>query len=95
MTILIKNGRVIDPATKTDETLDLYIEDGVITRREKNCKDNADEVIDAKDCYVMPGFIDMHVHLRDPGFTEKETVEHRQQCVAGIRPYLRCRIPSR
>lgn len=82
MTILIKNGRVIDPATKTDETLDLYIEDGVITRREKNCKDKADEVIDAKDCYVMPGFIDMHVHLRDPGFTEKETVETGAQAAA-------------
>ena len=75
MTVLIKNGHVIDPATATDEVTDILIGDGVIVKREKNCKAKADEKIDAKGCYVMPGFIDLHVHLRDPGFTEKETVE--------------------
>lgn len=82
MTILIKNGRVVDPATGTDETLDLLIKDGVIAEREKNCRDKADETVDAKGCYVMPGFVDMHVHLRDPGFTEKETVETGAQAAA-------------
>lgn len=49
---------------------------------EKNSKENADQKIDAKGCYVMPGFVDMHVHLRDPGFTEKETVETGAQAAA-------------
>lgn len=74
MTILIKNGRVIDPASNTDELLDVLIEDGRIAKREKNSKEKAEQVIDAKGCFVMPGFVDLHVHLRDPGFTEKETV---------------------
>ena len=74
MTILIKGGRVLDPATQTDEVLDLLIEDGVITRREKNIKTKAQKVVDAKGKYVMPGLIDMHVHLRDPGFTQKGDV---------------------
>ena len=82
MTILIKNGRVIDPATGTDEELDILIQDGIIVKREKGCKEKADEQIDAKGCYVMPGFIDMHVHLRDPGFTDKETVETGAQAAA-------------
>lgn len=75
MRILIKNGRVIDPATQTDEILDVLIEDGFIVKREKACKEKADEKIDAKGCFVMPGFVDLHVHLRDPGYTNKETVE--------------------
>lgn len=75
MTILIKNGRVIDPATETDEVLDILIQNERIVKREKNSKEKADRIIDAKGCFVMPGFIDLHVHLRDPGFTDKETVE--------------------
>ena len=75
MTILIKNGRVINPATGTDETLDVLVENGVVTRTEKSIKEKCDRVIDAKGCFVMPGFIDMHVHLRDPGFEQKETIE--------------------
>lgn len=75
MTILIQNGRVIDPSTKTDEVMDILVEDGIIKKRDKNCKAKADQKIDATGCFVMPGFIDMHVHLRDPGFTDKETIE--------------------
>ena len=75
MTILIKNGRVINPATGTDETLDVLVENGVVARTEKSIKEKCDRVIDAKGCFVMPGFIDMHVHLRDPGFEQKETIE--------------------
>ena len=82
MTILIKNGRVIDPATKTDEVLDVLIEDGIIVKKEKNSKAKADKKIDATGCFVMPGFIDMHVHLRDPGFNDKETVETGAQAAA-------------
>ena len=75
MTILIKNGQIINPATATDEVQDLLIVDGKVAEIGKLQKKKADRVIDAKGCYVMPGFIDMHVHLRDPGFEEKETIE--------------------
>ena len=75
MTILIKGGRILDPATKTDDVMDLFIEDGVITKRGKNIKKKAEKTIDAKGLYVMPGLVDMHVHLRDPGFTHKGDVE--------------------
>lgn len=75
MTILIKNGQVINPATRMDETADVLVENGTVTKIEKGIKAKADREIDAKGCFVMPGFIDMHVHLRDPGFEQKETIE--------------------
>ena len=75
MILLIKNGHVINPATETDEVADILAEDGKVVKMEKNIKAKADYVIDAKGCYVMPGFIDMHVHLRDPGQEQKETIE--------------------
>jgi dihydroorotase len=67
---IIKNGRVIDPANKRDEVVDLAIVDGKIA---KSAPKNA-EVIDAKGLIVAPGLIDMHVHLREPGFGHKETI---------------------
>lgn len=75
MTILIKNGQVINPATQMDEVADVLVENGVVSEIAKGIKAKADRVIDAKGCYVMPGFIDLHVHLRDPGFEKKETIE--------------------
>ncbi len=75
MSILIKNGRVIDPDTKKDGNYDILIAEGIIQKVEKEIKEKADQIIDAKGCYVMPGLIDLHVHLRDPGLTHKETVE--------------------
>lgn len=74
MKLLIKNGRVIDPSTRTDAVSDVLIEDGRIAKVEKAIKEKADKTIDAKGCFVMPGFIDLHVHLRDPGLEHKETV---------------------
>lgn len=76
MNILIRNGRIIDPATKTDEISDLYIEDGKVAKIGKGlkAKEKSDKVIEAKGCYVMPGLIDLHVHLRDPGLTYKEDI---------------------
>lgn len=74
MKLLIKNGRVIDPATKTDALSDVFIEDGKIAKVAKSIKEKADKTINAKGCFVMPGFIDLHVHLRDPGFEQKETI---------------------
>lgn len=82
MTILIKGGRILDPATDTDELLDIYVEDGVIVCREKNCRRKADRVVDARGKYVMPGLIDMHVHLRDPGFTHKGDIVSESRAAA-------------
>lgn len=79
MKIWIKNGRVLNPATKTDEILDILTEDSYIKQIGKELSSDqtadADQIIDASGCYVMPGLIDMHVHLRDPGLTYKETME--------------------
>ena len=77
MRLLIKNGRVIDPASKTDAVSDVLIEDGKIVKIEKEIKEKAEKTINAKGCFVMPGFIDLHVHLRDPGFEQKETVDRK------------------
>lgn len=86
--ILIKNGRLLDPATGTDAVMDVWIEDGVIFKRtapEETA--GADipaktQIIDAEGCYVCPGLIDLHVHLRDPGFTQKETIETGSKAMA-------------
>lgn len=75
MTLLIKNVRVIDPATGTDKVEDIFVENNVIRKRGENLNSDADEVIDASGMIAMPGLIDLHVHLRDPGFEYKETVE--------------------
>lgn len=75
MRLLIKNGRILDPATHTDAVRQLLIQDGVIVGMYGADETlEADKVIDATDCFVMPGLIDMHVHLREPGFEYKETI---------------------
>ena len=74
MSLMIKGGRVLDPATGTDKIADIYIEEGVVEKIGTKLKEKADETIDASGKYVMPGFIDMHVHFRDPGFEQKEDI---------------------
>lgn len=74
MKLLIKNGNVIDPATNTDEVLDVLVEDGVISKVAPAISDDADKEIDASGLVVAPGLIDMHVHFRDPGQTHKEDI---------------------
>lgn len=75
MSILIKGGRVIDPDTRLDAVRDLLVRGGKIAGiREHIESEEADEIIDAAGCFVMPGLIDMHVHLRDPGQTDKEDI---------------------
>ncbi|MGM0652336.1 MAG: dihydroorotase [Bacillota bacterium] len=74
-TLFIKGGRVIDPSSKYDQRADLLISDGLIKAAEKNIKPpDGVEIIDAEDLVVMPGLIDMHVHLRDPGQEYKEDI---------------------
>ncbi|MDD4893858.1 MAG: amidohydrolase family protein, partial [Candidatus Omnitrophica bacterium] len=74
MKILIKNGRVIDPANNIDGPFDILVDNNKISRVAKNISAAADKIIDAKDKIVMPGIVDMHVHLREPGREDKETV---------------------
>lgn len=74
MTILIQNGRIINPATGMDEVADLYVEEGKVAEIGQSLSKQADKTIDAKGCFVMPGFIDLHVHFRDPGFEAKEDI---------------------
>ena len=74
MSILIKNGRVIDPANKIDAVLDILIQNNKIFQVAKQINANAATVIDASNKIVAPGIVDMHVHLREPGREDKETV---------------------
>ena len=73
--MLIRGGRVIDPSQEIDETSDVLIVDGKIVGLGRQVHGAADEVVDAGGLFVTPGLIDMHVHLREPGFEEKETIE--------------------
>ena len=75
MRILIQNGRVIDPANQIDRTADLLIDDGQIVGLDVPERDHVAETIDASGKIVVPGLIDMHVHLREPGREEDETIE--------------------
>lgn len=87
MRILIKNGHIIDPSQGIEGIGDIFIEDGKIKEvniknkaLKAKCKENLqtknfDRIIDANGLVVMPGLIDMHVHLREPGFEYKETIK--------------------
>lgn len=71
--ILIKNGLIINPATKFEKISDLLIEDGIVKEISTEISPcDQTQIIDAKGCVVSPGLIDIHVHFRDPGFTHKE-----------------------
>lgn len=76
--LVIKNGRVIDPANGVNELRDVFVADGKIA---SSPAPDA-EVIDAKGKIVTPGLIDMHVHLREPGRSDKETVQTGTRCAA-------------
>lgn len=75
MKIIIKNGQVVDPKNKFNDIADVLIENGKIKQIAKRISDKADKEIDAKGKVVCPGLIDVHVHLRQPGFEYKETIE--------------------
>lgn len=69
--MLVKNCKIIDKDGK-DIITDILIENGVITKIEKNIFAPAEEIIDAEEKYVLPGIVDVHTHMRDPGLTQKE-----------------------
>lgn len=75
MAIIIKNGRVISPASKTDKVEDVLIENGKISKLGGGISLKDAEIIEASGKIVVPGFIDLHTHLREPGREDKETIE--------------------
>ena len=82
MSIVIKNGRVIDPASQTDRVADVLIVDGRIAGVAPNLSSPKAQVFDATGMIVAPGFIDMHVHLREPGFEHAESIESGSRAAA-------------
>ena len=97
MSILIKKGRVIDPANKIDAVMDVLVENGVIKLTAPDISPtshNNAEIIDAKGMWVVPGLIDMHVHLRDPGQLHKETIATGTRAAAAGGFTTVCAMPN-
>ena len=96
MSLLIKGGRVLNPATNTDDVLDILIdtESKKIIKVEKDISESGARVIDATDKYVFPGFIDMHVHFRDPGQTHKGDINTESHAAARGGYTTVCAMPN-
>jgi len=94
MPIVIKNGRVIDPASRTDRTADVLIADGRIVGVAPDLASPNAEVFDATGLVVAPGFIDMHAHLREPGFEHAETIESGARAAAAGGFTSVCAMPN-
>ncbi|MBW2273285.1 MAG: dihydroorotase [Deltaproteobacteria bacterium] len=72
--ILIRNGRLLDPVSRADQVGDVLVEEGRIARLGSSLEAAGAEVIEAEGCWVAPGLVDMHVHLREPGYEYKEDI---------------------
>ena len=97
MKLLIQNGHVLDPLTGLDDICDVLISEDRIEKVEKGISGQnvgAEQVLDVSGCYVMPGFIDLHVHLRDPGLTYKETLETGGKAAAHGGVTTICAMPN-
>jgi dihydroorotase len=94
MSIVIKGGRVIDPASGIDRIADVLIVDGRIAGVAPNLSSPRAEVFDAEGLVVAPGFIDMHVHLREPGFEHAETIESGSRAAAAGGFTSICAMPN-
>ena len=75
MKMLLKNGTLIDYKTNTFDKFDILIQEEKIVKIEKEINEEVDKIIDCTNLYIMPGMIDIHCHLREPGFEYKETIE--------------------
>ncbi len=82
MNLIIRNGRVVDPSQNLDEEIDIIVENGKIAKLRKNLKAPDFKEINAKGLIVFPGFIDMHTHLREPGYEYKEDIESGTKAAA-------------
>lgn len=94
MKILIQNGYVLDPESKREGVLDVLVVDDRIAKVAEHIEAEADRIVDATGCYVMPGFIDLHVHLRDPGLEYKETLETGGRAAARGGVTTVCAMPN-
>jgi dihydroorotase len=94
MAILIKNGRVIDPASATDRVADVLIIGGKVAAVGTSLSTAGTEIFDASGLIVAPGFIDMHVHLREPGFEHAETIESGARAAAAGGFTSICAMPN-
>jgi dihydroorotase len=94
MPIVIRNGRVIDPSSDTDRMADVLIVDGVIAEVAPDLSAAGAEEFDAAGMIVSPGFIDMHVHLREPGFEHAETIESGSRAAAAGGFTSICAMPN-
>ena len=94
MKLLIQNGHVLDPLTGLDDISDVLVEGTKIVKVAKEIHEEAAQTIDAAGCYVMPGLIDLHVHLRDPGLTHKETLESGGRAAARGGVTTVCAMPN-
>lgn len=92
--ILIKGGRLVNPATATDEICDILVKDGRIEEIGREISWEQGKVIDATGKVVMPGLIDLHVHLREPGFEYKETIETGAKAAAHGGVTTICPMPN-
>ena len=87
--LLIKHGRVVDPSQRLDEGLNVLIVDGKVARIAERIEDKEADIFDATGLVIAPGFVDVHVHLREPGFEYKETI------ATGTAAADRIRMPER
>ena len=82
MSLLIKKGRLIDPATNYDAVVDILVEKGMIKKIAPKINRSGHELIDAANKVVVPGLIDMHTHLREPGREDEETIQSGTRAAA-------------
>ena len=92
--MIIKNGYIIDPLNKKEGKFDILINGSKITRVAKEIKQAAEQIIDAKNMIVVPGLIDMHVHLREPGREDNETVASGTRAAASGGITSVCSMPN-
>lgn len=92
--LLIRNGRVVDPASRRDEIADVLLEDGQVAAVGPGLEAPGADVFDATGLVVAPGFIDMHVHLREPGFEHAETIETGSRAAAAGGFTSICAMPN-
>src|SRR5690348_5377908 len=94
--LLIRGGRVIDPAARVDAELDVLLRDGRVAEvaPAKKIRGSADETFNARGLVVAPGFIDLHVHLREPGQAYKETIASGTAAAASVGFTSVCAMPN-
>jgi dihydroorotase len=95
MAFLIAGGRVVDPAERRDEEIDVYVEHGVIAAMGRGLDPEGDaEVVDATGCVVAPGLVDLHTHVREPGREDEETIASASAAAAAGGYTAICAMPN-